>query len=77
MTASLVDVERLQIRYGSRRVLDEVSFKVERGSVFAILGRNLFNGAGHSFDPANPMNESFRGLGAPRGAWLGLRYEWE
>ncbi len=44
---------------------------------FAILGRNVFNGAGHSFDPANPMNESFRGLGAPRGAWLGLRYEWE
>ena len=44
---------------------------------FGILGQNLFNGPGHSFDAANPVNESFRGLGAPRGAWVGLRYEWE
>ena len=44
---------------------------------FGILGRNVFNGPGHSFDPANPVNESFRGLGAPRGAWVGLRVEWE
>jgi outer membrane receptor protein involved in Fe transport len=44
---------------------------------FGILGRNVFNGPGHSFDPANPVNESFRGLGAPRGMWVGLRYEWE
>lgn len=44
---------------------------------FGILGRNVFNGPGHSFDPANPVNESFRGLGAPRGLWLGLRGEWE
>ena len=44
---------------------------------FGILGQNVFTGAGRSFDPANPVNESFRGLGAPRGAWVGLRYEWE
>ena len=44
---------------------------------FAILGQNVFTGPGRSFDPGNPMNESFRGLGAPRGAWAGLRYEWE
>ena len=44
---------------------------------FGILGQNVFNGPGRSFDPLNPVNESFRGLGAPRGAWLGLRYEWE
>jgi outer membrane receptor protein involved in Fe transport len=44
---------------------------------FGILGENAFNGPGRSFDPANAVNESFRGLGAPRGAWVGLRYEWE
>jgi outer membrane receptor protein involved in Fe transport len=44
---------------------------------FAILGQNVFTGPGRSFDPGNPSNESFRGLGAPRGAWAGLRYEWE
>jgi len=44
---------------------------------FAILGQNVFTGPGRSFDPNNSINESFRGLGAPRGAWLGLRYEWE
>ena len=30
-----------------------------------------------TFDPANAVAEPFYGLGAPRGAWLGLRYEWE
>ncbi|MFZ2649963.1 MAG: TonB-dependent receptor, partial [Burkholderiaceae bacterium] len=44
---------------------------------FGILGQNVFTGPGRSFDPANPANESFRGLGAPRGAWLGLRYDWD
>ena len=44
---------------------------------FGILGQNVFTGPGRGFDPRNPVNESFRGLGAPRGAWLGLRYEWE
>jgi ABC-2 type transport system ATP-binding protein len=45
MTSPLVEADRLQIRYGSRRVLDGVSFAVQPGSVFAILGRN---GAGKS-----------------------------
>ncbi len=44
---------------------------------FAILGQNVFTAPGRGFDPANPVNESFRGLGAPRGAWVGLRWEWE
>ena len=44
---------------------------------FGILGQNVFTGPGRSFDPGNPVNESFRGLGAPRGAWLGLRWEWD
>lgn len=44
---------------------------------FGILGSNVFANPGRNFDPANAVNESFRGLGAPRGTWVGLRYEWE
>jgi iron complex outermembrane receptor protein len=44
---------------------------------FGILGQNVFNGPDRSFDPANPVYESFRGLGSPRGAWVGVRYEWD
>ncbi|HTT11924.1 MAG TPA: TonB-dependent receptor [Burkholderiaceae bacterium] len=44
---------------------------------FGILGENVFTGPNRSFDPANAQAESFRGLGAPRGAWVGLRYEWD
>jgi len=44
-------------------------------SNFGILGENVFTGPGRSFDPANGVNESFRGLGAPRGAWVGVRFE--
>jgi outer membrane receptor protein involved in Fe transport len=43
---------------------------------FGQLGRNAFSGPGRSFDPAGAVNEPFRGLGAPRGVWLGLRYAW-
>jgi iron complex outermembrane recepter protein len=44
---------------------------------FGILGSNAFAGPTRSFDPANAVNEAFWGLGAPRGVWVGLRYEWE
>ena len=44
---------------------------------FGILGENVFTGPNRSFDPDNAVAESFRGLGAPRGAWVGGRYEWE
>jgi outer membrane receptor protein involved in Fe transport len=43
---------------------------------FGILGQNVFANAARSFDPANAVAEPFLGLGAPRGAWIGLRYEW-
>ena len=44
---------------------------------FAILGGNVFAGPDRNFDPATPLSEQFRGLGAPRGAWVGVRYAWE
>jgi len=44
---------------------------------FGILGFNVFPNPGRTFDPANGVAESFLGLGAPRGAWVGVRYEWE
>jgi outer membrane receptor protein involved in Fe transport len=46
----------------------------KRYSNFGILGENFFTGPNHTFDGSNVNNEQFRGLGAPRGAWLGLRY---
>ena len=49
----------------------------KRYASFAILGQNDFNGANHTFDGANPVNEQFLGIGAPRGAWVGLRYAWK
>jgi outer membrane receptor protein involved in Fe transport len=44
---------------------------------FGVLGTNVFANATKTFDPANGVAEPFYGLGAPRGAWIGLRYEWE
>lgn len=41
----LVRVDRVSVRYGKNLVLDEVSFDVARGTVYALLGRN---GAGKS-----------------------------
>lgn len=43
---------------------------------FGVLGQNFFNGPGHSFDANNVSKEQFIGPGAPRGAWIGLRYSW-
>jgi iron complex outermembrane recepter protein len=44
---------------------------------FALLGANVFNGPDRSFGPElglAPMLEQFRALGAPLGAWIGVRY---
>jgi len=44
---------------------------------FGVLGFNAFANPTKTFDPANTVAEPFYGLGAPRGAWVGLRYEWD
>ncbi len=43
---------------------------------FGTLGQNVFTGPNNTFDGLNPVNEQFRGHGAPRGVWIGLRYRW-
>lgn len=45
VTGSCLDVDRLSVTYGSATVVDSVSFQVDAGSVFSIIGRN---GAGKS-----------------------------
>jgi iron complex outermembrane receptor protein len=39
-----------------------------------VLGANDFTGPGGSFDPAGGESTQFRSVGAPFGAWLGVRY---
>ena len=39
-----------------------------------VLGQNFFNGAGRTFDATNVTNDQFRSAGAPRAAWVGVRY---
>jgi outer membrane receptor protein involved in Fe transport len=44
---------------------------------FAVVGENFFTGPDRTFGPAasvDPAAEQFRGPGAPRGLWLGVRY---
>jgi len=45
MSEQVIRVEGLTVRYGARLAVDGVGFAVERGQVFALLGRN---GAGKS-----------------------------
>ncbi|CAD9226377.1 TonB-dependent receptor [Burkholderia cenocepacia] len=49
----------------------------KRYASFGALGQNFFNGPNHTFDGARPVNEQFVGPGAPRGAWVGVRYAWD
>ncbi|RDU98549.1 TonB-dependent receptor [Trinickia dinghuensis] len=48
----------------------------KRYASFGVLGQNFFNGPGHTFDGSAPVSEQFVGPGAPRGAWVGVRYAW-
>ena len=41
-----------------------------------VITRDWLKGPNHTFDGANPVNEQFLGLGAPRDFWVGMRYAW-
>lgn len=52
----------------------------KRYSNFGVLGRNFFTGPDRSFGPAQGIDspsEQFRGVGAPRGIWVGLSYAFD
>lgn len=49
----------------------------KRYASFGALGQNFFNGPNHTFDGTAPVSEQFVGPGAPRGAWVGVRYAWD
>ncbi len=44
---------------------------------FATLGRNFFTGPGGTFDAVNAVSEQFLSSAAPRGIWIGVRWEIE
>jgi outer membrane receptor protein involved in Fe transport len=73
-------VVNLDGRYAVAKGLDlfarVVNLFDKRYANFGLLGENLFTGPGRTFDGANGINEQFRGPGVPRGAWVGLRYQW-
>ena len=48
----------------------------QRYSGAGLLGRDFFPGPGHAFAPGTATAEQFRGMGAPLGAWMGVRLRW-
>lgn len=44
---------------------------------FGILGENFFRGPGFTYDLASAGPEQFRSPGAPRGIWVGVRYDFQ
>jgi len=74
-------VVNLDGRYGVAKRLEifarVVNLFDKRYANFGVLGQNFFTGPDHSFDGNSTINEQFRGLGTPRGAWIGVRYQWE
>jgi len=73
-------VVNLDARVGVAKGLDlfarVVNLFNKEYSNFGILGENFFTGPNKTFDGANAVDEQFRGPGVPRGAWVGLRYQW-
>ncbi len=57
-----LDVERLSLRFGGLTVLDQVSFSIHKGELFALIGPN---GAGKT-SVLNCMNGIYRGEGTIR-----------
>jgi outer membrane receptor protein involved in Fe transport len=40
-----------------------------------VLGENFFNGPGRTFNAGIVTPEQFRSVGAPRGIWVGVKYD--
>lgn len=60
------------------RIEAEVSNLFDRRyATFGTLGANFFRGPDNTFAPELASAEAFRGIGAPRTAWLGARYAFQ
>ena len=47
----------------------------EEYETLGVLGENFFNGPGRTFDAGSVSTEQFRSTGAPRGIWVGVKYD--
>lgn len=71
----LIDLDTTYRVTKQLEVFTRVTNLLDKGyASFAVLGQNFFTGPNHTFNGANPVNEQFVGVGAPRGVWAGLRY---
>jgi iron complex outermembrane recepter protein len=49
----------------------------EEYETLGVLGENFFNGPGRTFNAATVTEEQFRSVGAPRGIWVGVKYDFD
>ena len=66
MTAPLVAIEGLSVRYGDNTVLDHVDFRIDRGEIVTVVGPN---GSGKS----TLLRVLIGGVTRRRGRWCGHR----
>ena len=75
---ALVNIDGRFLVSGNFEVFARVNNVFDRRySNFGVVGENFFTGPGKTFGPTagvDPVNEQFRGPGAPLGAWIGVRY---
>ena len=75
---ALVNIDGRFLVSGNFEVFARVNNVFDRRySNFGVVGENFFTGPGKTFGPTagvDPVNEQFRGPGAPIGAWIGVRY---
>jgi outer membrane receptor protein involved in Fe transport len=75
---TLVNLDARYLVSGNFEVFARVNNLFDRRYYnFGVVGQNFFTGPNRTFGPAagvDPAAEQFRGPGAPRGAWLGVRY---
>jgi outer membrane receptor protein involved in Fe transport len=75
---AVVDFDiRFQLSAASQIFLSAANLFDRHYENVGLLGANAFTGPGRTFGPAlgfDPAPEQFRGIGAPRSLWIGVRY---
>jgi outer membrane receptor protein involved in Fe transport len=62
---------------GWELVANLVNVLDRRYQTFGTLGSNFFRGPGDTFAPELALAEAFRGVAAPRAAWVAVRFTWD